>query len=738
MSHPIAGRITLNLVAGILVTILTVTVAVWWMAEKQNKQAQENTGTMVTGGIVAMEDNVKAFANDYAWWEAGYNAYVAGDEKWVDENFGSGIRDTQISDILVIIDPKGDIPYAWSIDDHRGTPREIFTPEIRAKIAKLAEGMPVVNEAARPAYFRVGDDIMLIAVARIAPVSRASEVAPETLPFLVQGIYLNHQRLFDLGRQFLIDDLQIDHSANAPQAVADGFPPIRDFAGNIIGAFVWTPPTPGFAVLRNVVAPIAGGLLVFCLIAMWTVLRARRLALSQALSERQAIEAARTDSLTGLTNRFGFNELSASASFEEACIKGEAAIIYLDINGFKSVNDSIGHQGGDELVGMLADRLSMILPPDARFARVGGDEFAVALTGRAALGAVAGVASAMVHALDQSFTVGGFQFQVTAAVGYAISDGGDVTPAELLRRADLAMYQAKNAAERDAVPYHAGLETGALHRKRLGMALRGAIEANELSVVYQPIVRASDLAIVSVEALVRWDSKEFGRVSPVDFIPVAEETGAIHDIGKFVFQRACQDLVDWPGLKMSINVSPAQLRDPSFANDLGAIARRHDVVPNRFKLELTEGLLVRNPTIAKRKLARLKSMGFGLSLDDFGTGFSSIGYLRQFPFDWLKIDKSFISELGSNPTANALIQSMIALGDAMDIAVVAEGIETVEQLQLLRLLQCEFVQGYYLAKPMPAAGITALLAELGESRRILPELDLNGYETTRPVLTIQS
>lgn len=737
MSHPIAGRITLNLVAGIFVTILTVTVAVWWMAEKQNSQAQENTGTMVSGGIIAMQDNVKAFANDYAWWEAGYNAYVAKDTAWVDANFGSGIRDTQISDILVIIDPAGDIPYAWAIDDHHGTPREIFTPEIRAKIAKLAEGMPVANEAARAAYFRVGDDILLMAVARIAPVSRASEVDPKTLPFLVQGIYLNHQRLFDLGSQFLIDDLRIDHMPMST-AVADGFPPIEDFDGNPIGAFVWTPPTPGFAVLRNVLAPIAGGLLVFCMIAMWTVLRARRLALSQALSERQAVEAARTDSLTGLTNRFGFNEMSDGSAFGAACSRGEAAIIYLDINGFKSVNDSIGHQGGDELVSMLAERLSMILPPDARFARVGGDEFAVALTGRAALEAVAGVASAMVHALDQSFTVGGFQFQVTAAVGYAISDAPDVTPAELLRRADLAMYQAKNAAERDAVPYHSGLETGALHRKRLGIALRGAIEGNELSVVYQPIVRASDLAVVSLEALVRWDSKEFGRVSPAEFIPVAEETGAIHDIGKFVFQRACQDMIDWPGLKMSINVSPAQLRDPSFANDLGAIARRHDVVPNRFKLELTEGLLVRNPTIAKRKLARLKSMGFGLSLDDFGTGFSSIGYLRQFPFDWLKIDKSFISELGTNPTANALIQSMIALGDAMDIAVVAEGIETVEQLQLLRLLQCEYVQGYYLAKPMPAEEITALLVRLGESRRILPDLELPGHDGDRQVLTLLS
>ena len=736
MSHPIAGRITFNLVAGILVTVVTVIAGVAWMAYRQNDQAAEQTRTMVMGGVDAMHTRVQGLANDYSWWEEAYDAYQRGDEAWIDANVGTGIVDTQIADFLVILSPDHQVKYGWWTPADAPNTESVMSKALIEKIEELIRSAPVENNAARSSYVETPAGTLLFAVSRVAPVSKAGTVDPASLPVLAMGFYLSNQRLSELGRSFLIDDLRLQHVDTAD--TADEFPEIRDIFGKVIGRLVWTPPTPGFAVLRNVVAPIAGGLLIFCLIAMWTVLRARRLALSQAISEHQAVLAARTDSLTGLTNRFGFNEMSDGSAFGAACARGEAAIIYLDINGFKSVNDSIGHQGGDELVSMLAERLSMILPPDARFARVGGDEFAVALTGRAALEAVAGVASAMVHALDQSFTVGGFQFQVTAAVGYAVSDGDDVTPAELLRRADLAMYQAKNAAERDAVPYHSGLETGALHRKRLGIALRSAIEGNELSVVYQPIVRASDLAVVSLEALVRWDSKEFGRVSPAEFIPVAEETGAIHDIGKFVFQRACQDMVDWPGLKMSINVSPAQLRDPSFANDLGAIARRHDVVPNRFKLELTEGLLVRNPTIAKRKLARLKSMGFGLSLDDFGTGFSSIGYLRQFPFDWLKIDKSFISELGTNPTANALIQSMIALGDAMDIAVVAEGIETVEQLQLLRLLQCEYVQGYYLAKPMPAAEITALLVRLGENRRILPDLELPGHDGDRQAITLLS
>ncbi|MBN9010639.1 MAG: EAL domain-containing protein [Rhizobiales bacterium] len=199
-------------------------------------------------------------------------------------------------------------------------------------------------------------------------------------------------------------------------------------------------------------------------------------------------------------------------------------------------------------------------------------------------------------------------------------------------------------------------------------------------------------------------------MSPALFIPVAEETGLIHDIGRFVIDRACRDLLRWPDMKVAINISPVQLREPNFANDLLAIVERHGLSPHQFELELTEGILVSNPTIAKRKLSTLKELGFALALDDFGTGFSSIGYLRQFPFDILKIDRSFVRDVGMNQTANALIQSLVSLGDAMNLDVIAEGIENEDQLGLLRLVQCEYVQGFHISRPVPAAEIDALLA----------------------------
>jgi EAL domain-containing protein (putative c-di-GMP-specific phosphodiesterase class I) len=329
-------------------------------------------------------------------------------------------------------------------------------------------------------------------------------------------------------------------------------------------------------------------------------------------------------------------------------------------------------------------------------------------------------ADALVHALDEPFTVCGFEFHVTAAIGYATANRRGLTPAEVLRRADLAMYQAKAAAEREAVSYHPSMETGALEKKQIEKALRKAIETRELTVVYQPIVRASDFSIVALEALVRWNSPEFGTISPTLFVPVAEEAGLIHDVGRFVLRQVCEDFWRWPDMRVTINISPVQLRDPNFADDLTALIKRHGVEPSALELELTEGILVNNPTIAKRKLAALKELGFGLSLDDFGTGFSSIGYLRQFPFDRLKVDRSFVREIGINPTANALIQSVVSLGDAMNLAVVAEGIENAEQLALLRLVQCEFIQGFFISKPITAAEVTDLFETIGPERKIPP------------------
>jgi diguanylate cyclase (GGDEF)-like protein len=714
MAKSITGRITLNLVAGILVTVVTVAGAIFWMAERQNDQADEATTTMVVGGLQAMERRVQGISNDYSWWEDAYDAYVRGDADWMWSNVGSSIEDTQIADLMAIISPQDNVDYVWTTSEASVPAAEIVTPEIIAGIHQLTADMPVDNLAARAAYITAGDDIYLIAVSRIAPVSRADEVDAATLPYFVAGFLLSPERLSNLGESFLIGDLRfVPAGETDPHA---SFPEIKGINGQSIGNLAWTPPTPGHAVLRSVLLPIVIALTLFCLVALVTALRARRMAIALSDSEKEALTAARTDSMTGLMNRTGFTELVESDEHQLACRGGRLAVIYVDINGFKIVNDSIGHHGGDELVRALANRISRVLPPDAVLARIGGDEFAVALCGEKVQERVLDLARGIGHSIDRPFTISGFEFHVTASVGYALSGDPGIDAAEIIRRADLAMYQAKNAAEREPVAYHNSMETGALEKKRIERGLRRAIEQGELKVYYQPVLRASDLTVVGLEALMRWTSPEFGPVSPVVFIPVAEETGLIHDVGRFVVSRACQDLHRWPTLTMAINLSPVQLRDPGFADELRSIVEGHGHNPERFDLELTEGILVNNPTIAQRKLTMLKKFGFRLSLDDFGTGFSSIGYLRQFPFDTLKIDRSFVRDIGAKANAGSLLQSLISLGEALELSVVAEGIENEEQLSLLRLMRCGFVQGFMFAKPVPAEEVDQAIAAIAAMR----------------------
>ncbi|WP_421724198.1 putative bifunctional diguanylate cyclase/phosphodiesterase [Bauldia sp.] len=722
MKKAITGGITLNLIAGIVITIVTVVAAILWMSARQNEQAARSTETMVIGGVEAEKQRIQSLANDYAWWQDFYDAYAADDSEWMVTNIASSVEETEIADLMAVISPAGDVPYGWMIAEDVG-PNDILTPRVIDGIRELTYDMPVAPQAARSSFIETGGSIMLIAVSRVAPVYEPEKQDAAALPFFVAGITLAEDELYELGKSFLIEDLRIEPVFDPDLAAGSSATPIVDLAGETVGFFVWTPPTPGDAVLRSIFLPIAIALILFCIVAFVTAYRARRVAIALAKSEKEAVIAARTDSMTDLMNRTGFTELLDSQEFRTACRDGKLAVVYMDINGFKAVNDSIGHQGGDELVEALAKRVASILPARAHFARIGGDEFAVAILGDTARQIAAETAAAVVNCLDQPFTVHGFEFHVTVAVGYAVAGGSGLRPSDIVRRADIAMYQAKNGVEREAVLYNATMETGALEKKQIETALRRALERGELEVIYQPFARANDLQIVGVEALVRWTSRELGLVSPSMFVTVAEETGLIHDLGRFVVARTCKDAVAWPDLRVAINLSPVQLREPNFEAELRDTISAGGIDPARFTLELTEGILVSNPAIAQRKLNTLKGMGFMLALDDFGTGFSSIGYLRQFPFDVLKVDRSFVRDIGINATANALIQSLVSLGDAMELSVVAEGIENDDQLKLLRLVQCEYVQGYLISQPLPAKGVTALLSRLGPSRSVSFETD---------------
>ena len=716
----IPGRITVNLVIAIAVTLLSVGLAVWWMAKNQNDEARQSTRRLVSSGVAAISARIESTAFGFAWRGPAYEAYQRGDGEWLADNLGAAVSQADVADLLAIVSPEGDLRYGWSRKSEAYTGRDLLPPAERAAIIGLVSNLPVTADSGRSGFLHWHGRTFVAGVSRLTPVTRLVGVDPQSLPLVVAAIELTPRRLTAMGEELQVKDLRILSAAE--EAAADSLFLHDVVTGRDGAVLAWTPPLPGAMALGRLALPLASLLILFSLLIGTTALGARRLAVVLTASEEKAVIAAHTDSLTGLMNRAAFVALIQSSQCRAAVAAGTFAVVFVDVNGFKAVNDSLGHHGGDQLVRALGLRLASVLPAGTSLARTGGDEFVVILLGPNAKQTVAAVAAAMAHAFDKPFAVEGFEFHVTAAIGYALASKPGMSAEELVRRADLAMYNAKNAAEREAVAYHPTMETGALEKKQLEAALRRGIAADELSLAYQPIVRAGDFSVASLEALVRWTSKEYGSIAPSLFVPVAEETGLIQEVGVFVVEQVCKDLVAWPDLTIAINISPVQLRDPNFPNDILAVLEHHGIAPQRIELELTEGILVNNPAIAKRKLQALRDLGFRLSLDDFGTGFSSIGYLRQFPFDRLKVDRSFVREIGVNTAANALMQALVSLGDAMDLDVVAEGIENEDQLTLLRLVQCEFVQGFYVSMPLTAAEITDLLARAGEGRRLYPAL----------------
>ncbi len=702
MAKAVTGRLSLGFLAGIVLAVLCVVVALALMAGRQNADGRAAALAAVTHSIESLGLETRQAAAEYAL-QGGFSERVAAVSEAILETV----------DRLFIVGADGRVSWSQSAEGRSQVPHELS-----AAANELAATANPFDPLGPMTFAVAGEDLFLLSVSPLSEVERLAAASPTEGAFVVAALRLDERRLADLGAHAGVEALRVELG---PAPSGAEFPLIVGSHGEILGRFAWTPPSPGSAQLRGVLLPVGTILLLLCAVGGVAAFRTQRHVDDLVERERVAAMAARTDAVTGLLNRNGFHALLGSDRVLVASNLGQLGVVYLDINGFKSVNDSIGHRGGDELIRVLADRLASVLPPNTAFARIGGDEFAALLSGDNARDTIAGAAAALVHALEEPFLVSGFEFHVTAAVGYAIATRPGMAPGEILRRADLAMYQAKAASEREAVAYHATMETDALEKKRVEAALRRAIETGELTVVYQPIVRTSDMTVGSFEALVRWDSKEFGIMPPALFVPVAEETGLIHEVGSFVIHRVCQDLARWDtDLKISVNISPVQLRDPNFASDFLAMVERSGARAESFELELTEGILVSDPSMARRKLETLKKLGFGLSLDDFGTGFSSIGYLRQFPFTKLKVDRSFVREIGVNPTANALIQAVVSLGDAMDLAVVAEGLENEEQLSLLRLLQCEFIQGFYLSRPLTADQVATMLEKAGSGRPHIP------------------
>jgi diguanylate cyclase (GGDEF)-like protein len=476
---------------------------------------------------------------------------------------------------------------------------------------------------------------------------------------------------------------------------------LHDVHGRIVGWFSWAADRRLIRAeiwLWCLVGALGAALGISAFLAAVLIQRLARL-LSGSLKTIRKLT--REDALTALPNaRVMIENLDRALAQNRS---GAVVLALVDLDGFREVNDTHGRAGGDALLKSIAERLQAALPAGAQFGRFDDDEFAVIMTSDNV-----DAASMLVEALRASFSRPIFMeqnWQITAGIGIAQAPLDGDSAEELSRRANLALRAAKRGGRGAVRRFEPAIEMEFAERRFIRRELEAALAAGGLEVHYQPVVAAAGGAMTGVEALLRWTHETRGAIAPSVFIPLAEQSGLMPQLGEFVLRRALADGARWPNLTVAVNLSPVQIRDRKLVELVRAVIAETGIAPSRVIFEVTEGVLIDDPQETLQRLEALRALGVSIALDDFGTGYSSLSYLQKFPFSQIKIDRAFVASLGSTGHAGAIIQSVVALGHALGMKVLAEGVETDEQRVLLRLAGCDEMQGFLFAKPRPAEAI---------------------------------
>jgi diguanylate cyclase (GGDEF)-like protein len=433
--------------------------------------------------------------------------------------------------------------------------------------------------------------------------------------------------------------------------------------------------------------------------------------------ERALEELANTDTLTKLPNRYWLSKHLSKLLQQAQRAQSKFAVLYFDLDDFKDVNNTVGHDAGDDVLFQVGQRIRSVLRPGDHAVRLGGDEFTVVLSWIETTEDAVRVADRVISVLSTPFQLaGGFEARVGTSVGISLYPENGCTAEILLTQADTAMYAAKNSGKGRFAFYSPALTERTLHRINGENALRRAVAENQFVLHYQPRVAALTGELLSMEALVRWEHPDRGLVSPLDFIPLAEETGLIVDIGELVIAQACAQISDWQkkGLRavpLSVNVSPIQFARCDLRSAIAANISRYGISASMLEVEITETCMMQDSEKVALDIAALKSLGIRVSVDDFGTGYSSLAQLQRLDLDVLKIDRAFTEALANGKHGEAFYRTIVSMAHILDMHVVAEGVETLEQLRIIQSLGCNEIQGYFVSRPLPAAEATLLLGQ---------------------------
>jgi diguanylate cyclase (GGDEF)-like protein len=697
-----------------------------------NQTAVDRERTLLGNALNQSIARVLNEQKSVAWWDDAVLNITdeAMDIDFVDANFGIFLTETYSQDEVYILNGDNNPLYAW-YDGAREEPStfERRRPAIEAVIKEARQGEPNPLLRTRPDSFSesqssyrllagvlgvarwaghivsIDDRPAVVAALTIVP-NVEMDLLKGTPNLLVSIVYIDEEFISQIGRSLLLPDLTLKLN---PAAGTVSEPFITD-DGVQEGYLSWTSRQPGKILLTIILPLVAVGVLLTGLLSKIMFGRLKRASAALAQREFEARHEAKHDALSGLPNRGHMIErIEKFLNSYIARRNGQRALAaYIDIDRFKDVNDTLGHEAGDDLIKLVAQRLSTRLRHNDFLARFGGDEFVV-LCAPAGVEAGESLIERVQEAFRSPYVIKGQSINVTSSIGLAIAPDNGATADELMRHADIALYEAKSQGRDRAVYFSTKMAEAVEHRRSIELDLRAAMENQELDLHYQPIISCSTGAVIGVEALLRWNHPLYGAMPPAEFIPVAENAGLLPTIGEWVLDRAMTDSKLWPNLQVAVNLSPVQFRHVDLESTLRRLVVKHAADPGRFVLEITEGVLLEATDRVNMVLDAIREMGFKTALDDFGTGYSSLSYLCNFQFDKIKIDRSFISSISRVDTTKTIIKSVVTLGRGLGMDIVAEGIETPFEAVMMTRFGCTELQGFYFSRPLPVQELLKFL-----------------------------
>jgi diguanylate cyclase (GGDEF)-like protein len=642
------------------------------------------------------------------------------DLAWIDSNMGISLYRQYGHDEVYILDPDGHAIYAMR--EGRRAPPDSYRRAATVAAPLLAElrhrlrSSSKTNMAAAPLSTGVIDlanvdgHPAIISARPIVSDSGRIIQTPGREFIHISIRHLDGAFVSAMARKYELQNAYF--SRTRPRGSGLRSIDILNRSNHSLGYFIWTPFRPGTVMVLQIAPAMTVALLLVFVIAILLLKRIRKSALQLGAANIQAHHLAFHDTLTGLPNRALFDDRLARELGRARRENGTVALLVIDVDNFKRVNDSLGHPAGDELLSAIGSLLVRMVGPDDVVARIGGDEFAVIRYGTEAVVDVAHLCDRIAYAIGRPIDIADGQIASNVSIGIAIAPADASEPIELVRKADIALYDAKMSGRSCHCFFTEEMDAKLRNRTAIEADLREALAAgNQLEVYYQPFFSTQSGRITGIEALVRWHHPVHGLLLPSSFVPVAEECGLIEALGEWVLEQACYAACEWPVGSVSVNVSPVQLRNPVFANHVFAILKRTRLDPTRLELEITETSFLESSDQCRFNLGRLRDIGVKMALDDFGTGYSSFQHLQYFDVDRIKIDHTFVTGIDLATGGSSIIRAIIDLARANGLQTTAEGVETDEQRTFLVSVGCNSLQGYLFSRPLRRSQIDRLLAK---------------------------